>query len=68
MGERTGFNQQLEIRSKRFTYFVPRNKAWTNSEQIYPNALRKLISDDYNFEVKEIEEKRQNLKGVYGLL
>ena len=51
MGQRTGFNDRLEDRSKRFTYFVPRDKAWVNSESIYPNALRKLNSPEFDFEV-----------------
>lgn len=51
MGERAGLNGILEERTKRFTYFVPRDKAWQNSETVYPNALRKLNNIDYNFEV-----------------
>lgn len=51
MGERTGINQRLEDRSKRFTYFVPRDKAWENSQSFYPRALRKLNSAEYDFEV-----------------
>lgn len=51
MGARTGFNDILQDRTKRFTYFVPRDKAWVNSETIYPNALGKLSSMDYDLEV-----------------
>lgn len=53
MGARTGLNDRLEDRSKRFTYFVPRDKAWLNSENIYPTALRRLTSVDYEFEVRD---------------
>lgn len=51
MGSRTGFNDRLADRTKRFTYFVPRNKAWQNSEDFYPQALQKLVSGDYLEEV-----------------
>lgn len=53
MGARTGLNDRLEDRSKRFTYFVPRDKAWLNSESIYPAALRRINSMDYEFEVRD---------------
>lgn len=55
MGARTKFNERLEDRSKRFTYFVPRDKAWINSQTIYPNALQKLNDLQYDFEVSARE-------------
>lgn len=53
MGARTQFNSLLDDRQTRFTYFVPRDKAWLNSENLYPHALPKLKSAEYDVEVSE---------------
>lgn len=51
MGERTGFNKQLDDTTRRFTYFVPRDKAWLATELEYPSVHKKLFMQDFAYHV-----------------
>lgn len=53
MGEQTGFNEQLNDTTKRFTYFVPRDYAWNKMETRYPSAHKKLFMRDFSYHVNK---------------
>ncbi|XP_055716289.1 fasciclin-1-like [Phlebotomus papatasi] len=54
IGSQKNFNQQLAEKTKRFTYFVPRDRAWKNSEAVYPQALRKLFLSEFANQAADI--------------
>lgn len=54
MGERAGINSQLNDTTKKFTYFVPRNKAWFDAQIVLPSEIRKLFMNDYRYHVSNI--------------
>lgn len=51
MGQRTGFNRQLNDTTKRFTYFVPRDWAWQQTETEFPSLYKKLFMPEYEYHV-----------------
>lgn len=54
MGQRTGFNRQLNDTTKRFTYFVPRDWAWQQTETEFPSLHKKLFMPEYEYHVSQI--------------
>ncbi|KAK7793957.1 hypothetical protein R5R35_005820 [Gryllus longicercus] len=57
LGETDHFNEQLGDKSKRFTYFVPRDLAWKKLEIRFPSTHKKLFMKDYNYHVRQILER-----------
>lgn len=51
MGQRSGFNAQLNDTTRRFTYFVPRDWAWQQTEVTYPSAHKKLFMPEFGYHV-----------------
>ncbi|XP_072396208.1 fasciclin-1 isoform X1 [Diabrotica undecimpunctata] len=49
LGNLQAFNQQLNDTDKRFTYFVPRNKAWYDAKVALPSAIKKLFMREYAY-------------------
>lgn len=45
------FNQQLNDTTKKFTYFVPRDKAWNDARVALPSAVKKLFMSEFNYHV-----------------
>lgn len=57
LGQQGNFNDELGDKSKRFTYFVPRDYAWQKAEMNYPSAHKKLFMKDYTYHVRQILER-----------
>lgn len=49
LGNQEGFNNQLNDLNKKFTYFVPRNKAWEDAKVVMPSAIKKLFMRDFAY-------------------
>ncbi|XP_066141261.1 fasciclin-1 isoform X2 [Euwallacea fornicatus] len=49
LGQMQFFNAQLNDTNKKFTYFVPRNKAWQEARVEMPSAIKKLFMYDYAY-------------------
>ncbi|XP_011641357.1 fasciclin-1 isoform X2 [Pogonomyrmex barbatus] len=57
LGQRRGFNDQLNDTTKRFTYFAPLDYAWKDAENNYPSTTKKLFMPDYSYHTKQILER-----------
>lgn len=57
LGQQGGFNDLLGDKTKRFTYFVPRDYAWKRAEIHFPSAHKKLFMKDYSYHVRQILER-----------
>lgn len=57
LGQRRGFNDQLNDTTKRFTYFAPRDYAWSSANISYPSAIKKLFMPDFSYHTKQILER-----------
>lgn len=51
LGNRRGFNNQLNDTTRKFTYFVPRDRAWYDARIQYPSAIKKLFMPEYGYHV-----------------
>lgn len=51
MGQRTGFNRQLNDTTRRYTYFVPRDWAWQQTETEFPSLYKKLFMPEFEYHV-----------------
>lgn len=51
MGMSSKFNDQLNETNKRFTYFVPRDWAWQQTEKEFPSTHKKLFMREYAYHV-----------------
>jgi hypothetical protein len=52
LGKQSGFNEQLSDTTKKFTYFVPRNRAWEEASVDHPSAIKKLFMPEYYYHVR----------------
>lgn len=52
LGNRRGFNYQLNDTTRKFTYFVPRDKAWNDARISYPSAVKVLFMPDFAYHVR----------------
>ncbi|XP_025602312.2 fasciclin-1 isoform X3 [Athalia rosae] len=57
LGQRTGFNNQLNDTRKRFTYFVPRDSAWQAAEIQYPSTYKKLFMPEFAYHAEQILQR-----------
>ncbi|XP_032671856.1 fasciclin-1 isoform X2 [Odontomachus brunneus] len=57
LGQRRGFNDQLNDTTKRFTYFVPHDYAWSLASDRYPSTCKKLFMPEYSYHTKQILER-----------
>nr|XP_050866125.1 fasciclin-1 isoform X6 [Vespula vulgaris] len=57
LGQRRGFNEQLNDTTKRFTYFAPREQAWSGANISYPSTIKKLFMQDFSYHTKQILER-----------
>lgn len=51
MGQFSTFNNQLNNTQRRFTYFVPRDKAWQKIAIDFPSVHKKLFMKDFAYHV-----------------
>lgn len=51
LGSRNRFNEQLNGTTARYTYFVPRDRAWKGLENEYPSVYKKLFMPDFSYHV-----------------
>lgn len=51
LGTRNRFNEQLDGTTARYTYFVPRDKAWKSLENEYPSVYKKLFMPEFSYHV-----------------
>lgn len=61
MGKNADFNTQLNDTRRRFTYFVPRDWAWQQTEIEFPSTHKKLFMPEFFYHVSGIfwEKKKQ---------
>lgn len=57
LGQRHGFNDQLNDTTKRFTYFAPLDYAWKEAANNYPSTTKKLFMPEYSYHTKQILER-----------
>ncbi|XP_071646331.1 fasciclin-1 isoform X5 [Temnothorax longispinosus] len=57
LGQRRGFNDQLNDTTKRFTYFAPLDYAWKEASNNYPSTTKKLFMPEYSYHTKQILER-----------
>ena len=57
LGQRIGFNSQLNETRTRFTYFVPRDYAWSVSAISYPSTTKKIFMAEYSYHARQILER-----------
>ncbi|XP_039290461.1 fasciclin-1 isoform X3 [Nilaparvata lugens] len=57
LGIQENFNYQLDDMRRRFTYFVPRDYAWSRLETRYPSAHKKIFMKEFGYHVKQILER-----------
>lgn len=55
LGTRNRFNEQLNSTTARYTYFVPRDKAWRSLENEFPSVYKKLFMDAFSYHVSFLE-------------
>ncbi|XP_050514613.1 fasciclin-1 [Diabrotica virgifera virgifera] len=63
LGNLQTFNQQLNNTDKRFTYFVPRNKAWYDAKVALPSAIKKLFMREYAYHATATLERHLVISG-----
>lgn len=51
LGQRQKFNNRLNDTTRRYTYFVPRNRAWRKLELSMPSTIKKLFMPDFSYHV-----------------
>lgn len=51
LGQAQQFNAQLNATNKKFTYFIPSNKAWQTARVMMPSAIKKLFMQDFSYHV-----------------
>ncbi|ENN76656.1 hypothetical protein YQE_06835, partial [Dendroctonus ponderosae] len=49
LGQAQQFNAQLNATNKKFTYFIPSNKAWQTARVMMPSAIKKLFMEDFSY-------------------
>ncbi|CAH1111114.1 unnamed protein product, partial [Psylliodes chrysocephalus] len=57
LGNLQGFNNQLNDTRKRFTFFVPRDKAWFDAKVALPSAIKKLFMKEYAYHATSTLER-----------
>ncbi|GLV45379.1 Fasciclin 1 [Carabus blaptoides fortunei] len=57
LGQLESFNSQLNDSTKRYTYFVPRDKAWRKAEVSQPSTVKKLFMKDFSYHANQILER-----------
>lgn len=57
MGRNADFNLQLNDTKRRFTYFVPRDWAWQQTEIEFPSTHKKLFMPEFYYHVSSISEQ-----------
>lgn len=57
MGQFSTFNNQLNNTQRRFTYFVPRDKAWQKIAIDFPSVHKKLFMKDFAYHVSFPKKK-----------
>ncbi|XP_066589755.1 fasciclin-1 isoform X2 [Prorops nasuta] len=57
LGQRRSFNNQLKDPTKRFTYFAPRDYAWSRAHVTNPSTTKKIFMEDFSYHTKQILER-----------
>ncbi|GLV34060.1 Fasciclin 1 [Carabus blaptoides fortunei] len=57
LGEQQAFNSQFNDSTKRYTYFVPRDKAWRKTEISQPSTVKKLFMKEFSYHINQILER-----------
>lgn len=50
------FNEKLDDRNKKYTFFVPRDKAWHALQRMLPSLHKKLFMPDFKYHAQMILE------------
>ncbi|GAB0092810.1 fasciclin-1 [Sergentomyia squamirostris] len=57
LGTQPRFNEQLDNLKRKFTYFVPRDKAWRSLDRTWPSAYKKLFMPGYSYHACTLLER-----------
>ncbi|OAD54579.1 Fasciclin-1 [Eufriesea mexicana] len=57
LGQRHGFNGQLNDTTKHFTYFAPRDYAWNVAAVSSPSTSKKIFMPEFSYHTKQILER-----------
>ncbi|KAF2894406.1 hypothetical protein ILUMI_11767, partial [Ignelater luminosus] len=57
LGQFGEFNAQLNNTLKKFTYFVPRDKAWYDARISLPSTVKKLFMKDFGYYAQQILQR-----------
>lgn len=57
LGQQQAFNSQLNDSTKKYTYFVPRDKAWRKAEVSQPSTVKKLFMKEFSYHANQILER-----------
>ncbi|CAH0553229.1 unnamed protein product [Brassicogethes aeneus] len=64
LGNLQGFNRQLNDTKRKFTYFVPRDKAWTDARVLFPSTIKKLFMHEFAYHATRILERHLIISDV----
>ncbi|KAG5879902.1 hypothetical protein JTB14_024050 [Gonioctena quinquepunctata] len=64
LGNLQGFNNQLNSTSKKFTYFVPRDKAWFDAKVALPTAIKTIFMKEYAYHATATLERHLVISDV----
>ncbi|CAG9823260.1 unnamed protein product [Phaedon cochleariae] len=64
LGTLQGFNNQLNNTNKKFTYFVPRDKAWFDAKVALPSAIKKIFMKEYAYHATATLERHLVISDV----
>lgn len=57
LGQRQKFNNRLNDTARRYTYFVPRNRAWRKLELSMPSTIKKLFMPEFSYHAVQVLER-----------
>ncbi|KRT80042.1 hypothetical protein AMK59_6714, partial [Oryctes borbonicus] len=57
LGQNCGFNRQFNDTTRRYTFFVPRDRAWQQARVTMPSAIKKLFMLDFCYFAVQVLER-----------
>uniref|UniRef100_A0A1A9WGY9 FAS1 domain-containing protein n=1 Tax=Glossina brevipalpis TaxID=37001 RepID=A0A1A9WGY9_9MUSC len=57
IGKLSSFNDQLDVKDRNLTYFVPRNFAWKQAEDMFPDGVPKLYTPEFALHTRYLLER-----------
>ncbi|XP_049820790.1 fasciclin-1 isoform X2 [Aethina tumida] len=64
LGNLQSFNRQLNDTNRKFTYFVPRDKAWLDARILIPSTIKKLFMHEFAYHATKILERHLIISDV----